>query len=518
VSSHPLQHTLLPLPNPFIIPGSRFVECYYWDSLWVIKGLLTCCCKTTTRSYYLNRSHCCKTRNSNSGEGDDDSNNAATTSTSTIQIHQLVKGMIENFFYCIEKYGFVPNGCRSYYLNRSQPPLLSEMVMALVKHCDDGDDRQGGGTAAEGVSSTTITTTDVVDLPFLQRALDCLLIEHEYWTSSPRCINIAVENNNNDNNNNSGVYRLARYWADWDEPRPESWREDVDTTHGTTHGAIYRDIAAAAESGWDFSSRWLKDGTALSTIETTNIIPVDLNAYLYQMESNIVKLADKVGREEVGGEYKELARLRKEAVERLFWDEGQWRDLRITKRDSGENSGDHHHNGGHHDMHHHRVHVYGKDVVHKESTGIYASNWIPLACGCVEKNSKDAVAAVESLVKSGLLSAPGGVATTLHKTGQQWDWPNAWPPIQCLLEEGCRLYGGDVGGRVAGDIGRRYLKSAYLGWKGSGGDGGGGGVMFEKFDVERVGVAGGGGEYECASGFGWTNGVALVFLSRYGGY
>ena len=70
------------LPRPFVVPGGRFREPYYWDTYWVVKGLLV----------------------------------SGMTST--------VKGMIENFIYMVRSIGFVPNGARIYYLNRSQPPYL----------------------------------------------------------------------------------------------------------------------------------------------------------------------------------------------------------------------------------------------------------------------------------------------------------------------------------------------------------------------------------------------------------
>ena len=40
VHDSPERHTLLPLRHPFFIPGQRFRELYYWDSYWVVRGLL----------------------------------------------------------------------------------------------------------------------------------------------------------------------------------------------------------------------------------------------------------------------------------------------------------------------------------------------------------------------------------------------------------------------------------------------------------------------------------------------
>lgn len=84
--------SLIPVPFPVIIPGSRFQESYYWDSYLAIKGLLT-----TGR-------------------------------------WKLATMQVENFLFMIEKYGLVPNGLRDYYLSRSQPPLLSSMIRDVVEH------------------------------------------------------------------------------------------------------------------------------------------------------------------------------------------------------------------------------------------------------------------------------------------------------------------------------------------------------------------------------------------------
>src|SRR5205085_9876334 len=85
---------------------------------------------------------------------------------------------------------------------------------------------------------------------------------------------------------------LNRYWDDLDTPRPESYLQDVTTAQqatGRPSAEVWRDIRAAAESGWDFSSRWFGDRATLATIRTTAIIPVDLNSLLFQLEKTIAK-------------------------------------------------------------------------------------------------------------------------------------------------------------------------------------------------------------------------------------
>src|SRR5690606_21374771 len=47
--------------------------------------------------------------------------------------NQLLENMVDNFAFLISTYGFIPNGNRSYYLSRSQPPFFSQMVALLAE-------------------------------------------------------------------------------------------------------------------------------------------------------------------------------------------------------------------------------------------------------------------------------------------------------------------------------------------------------------------------------------------------
>jgi len=87
--------SLIFLERPFVVPGGRFREVYYWDSYWTIKGLLLCNMFHTSR------------------------------------------GMIENFKHLVEKIGHIPNGNRVYYNRRSQPPLFPHMVQDYLTAKDD---------------------------------------------------------------------------------------------------------------------------------------------------------------------------------------------------------------------------------------------------------------------------------------------------------------------------------------------------------------------------------------------
>lgn len=466
VKSHPTYHSLLPIRHPFILPGSRFRESYYWDSYWIILGLLTS------------------------------------------NLQSLAKGMVSNFVDAVHQHNKVPNGFRSYYSNRSQPPFLAIMVNEIFKSTGDAD--------------------------FVKHALPALIKEHRYWMTGPRYIKVRRDRLSDTNASDVAIYchslsdssgmGVSRYYAEWDKPRPESYKEDIETVKeqsanvhqytadddyrtesSATARMAYRHIATAAESGWDFSSRWLSDANDLATIRTTCIIPIDLNAILYKVERCISEMARYVNDAEVASRFACYADDRMRAINEIFWDESQnkWRDLFIINND---------------DMSHldegigfanvnatpKQYHVRFAEQTASSKMIAYASEWIPLWCGCAPEDSHQARDTIASLVGSGLLQ-PCGVAASTYQSGQQWDWPNAWPPLQHMIAEGCAVYGGEEGKKVSDGIKKAFLMTTCAGWKLTG-------KMFEKYHVLREGGPGGGGEYECVEGFGWTNGLALHWL------
>lgn len=145
------KHSLIPLPNGFIVPGGRFKEIYYWDSYWIVKGLLLS------------------------------------------DMVQTVKGILENFLHLVDKFGFVPNGSRVYYLNRSQPPLLSLMVGIFID-----------------------VTNDIV---WLAAHVDTLSKELIWWLETRT---VMIERYGE-------TFEMAHYAPESRTPRPESYYEDTKT-------------------------------------------------------------------------------------------------------------------------------------------------------------------------------------------------------------------------------------------------------------------------------------------------
>ncbi|CAK0785239.1 hypothetical protein CVIRNUC_008445 [Coccomyxa viridis] len=409
--------SLLPMSGYFFVPGQRFRELYYWDSFWVVKGLLV----------------------------------------SSMQ--ESAKVVVSNLIGLLKTYGFVPNGSRSYYLNRSQPPLLSHMVAAVY-------DNTG-------------------DMAFLQSAFSALQLEHKYWTSPPKRLRVTDARQRT-----PAVHSLARYYAETTEPRPEGYRKDVEAAAGLSGTAAkekYREIATTAESGWDFSSRWGQ--------KTSHVIPVDLNCFLLMMERNMQRFAKKLGMPDKEEDYGLAAHKREVAIRELMTvpsRPGVWTDLVIAGPVDSFKIG--------------ASCVY--KVEQRHSAGSYASDYLPIWAG-LAASPEAAFAGVCEMHRAGLVHE-GGIATSDRKdTGEQWDGSNAWPPLQAMIIEGLQEHGGPQGQECARMLAQQWLASNFRGWLKHG-------QMFEKLDAERPGEPGGQGEYCVQTGFGWSNGVVLQLLATYG--
>jgi alpha,alpha-trehalase len=399
-TSAPRWSSLIPLPKPYVVPGGRFREIYYWDSYFTMLGLLE------------------------SGRGD------------------LVADMVEDFAHLIDRYGHVPNGTRTYYLSRSQPPFFFAMVGLLP-------DAPGAAYARY--------------LPQLRR-------EYEFWMEGAAGLESGAAHRRVVALPDGAI--LNRYWDDRDTPRDESYREDTELARasGRPRSQVFRDIRAAAESGWDFSSRWFADARTMATIVTTEIVPVDLNSLLFGLESAILAGCEHRGDEAGAVEFRRRAATRRAAIDRYLWDgsAGVYFDYRWTER---------------------------ARIPRLSAAAIY-----PLFFGCASQEQANGVA---SAIRATLLKS-GGLVTTPLATGQQWDAPNGWAPLQWIAVSGFNRYGER---QLAESIAQQWLRNVRRVYRESG-------KLVEKYDVltER---GGGGGEYPLQDGFGWTNGVTARLMALY---
>eukprot|EP00466_Bigelowiella_natans_P012817 jgi/Bigna1/144468/aug1.88_g19176 len=125
-------------------------------------------------------------------------------------------------------------------------------------------------------------------------------------------------------------------------------------------------------------------------------------------------------------------------------------------------------------------------------------------------SSSKSAASFDTFVEKVVLSSPlllqGGVATTNIDSKQQWDYPNAWPPLQLLLIHGLLKLSTHKAKATAASVAQSWLQSNYKAWVPNA-------DMYEKYNARVCGEGGGGGEYGVQVGFGWSNGVVLSLLA-----
>ncbi|KGB76251.2 alpha,alpha-trehalase [Cryptococcus deuterogattii R265] len=518
--------SLIPLNHSMIVPGGRYREIYYWDSFWVLEGLLKS------------------------------------------ELYDYAWDLLQNFMDLIDIYGFLPNGGRKYYLNRSQPPVFVQMIDAYIK-----------------------TTNNVT---ILERALPVASAELQWWANN------RTSNFTSPFTNQSRI--ITQYSVTNSAPRPEGYAEDFETVMGaspalneTEQAELYSQLASGAESGWDYSSRWCEqpllnttdNNPALRTLNIKSIIPVDLlslmagdhallaNMYeLYANNTGSEKYTDNEKKSKRDGQsgddtaskvayHRQMAQAYRDSILDLCWDsEKSWfYDFNMTSSSRS-------------------------DVFHPGGAWPLWQNITPSEIAGNESAALSFVSGFRFLL--GHYSGVPSVATLLF-TGLNWDFPNAWPPhaytsikafetlgrmlpnatvlsnltipFDSVTKNQLGLSESELQPQPQSTIGNvslntetsqdkpwplalsiefanRYLDAAFCSWYSTGGEisglltqlplsdlnatgtytAGQAGVMFEKFNVTDTDAAGGGGEYTVQIGFGWTNGVALWAAGEYGQY
>ena len=396
--------SLLALPYPYIVPGGRFSEQFYWDTYFIMRGL------------------------------------AADDEWSKIE------NMMRNYTYMIRKFGFIPTANRTYFLSRSQPPFFSHMVKLLARK--------------NGRRRTLIEY-----LPYL-------LIEYRFWMKGRKTLGKQEHKAYARVAEMPNGILLNRYYDNKTTPRPESLREDVETADGAIErdpDRLFLHLRAGAESGWDFSSRWFKDPKDIRTIHTADIVPVDLNCLLYDLENLISEAYRLMYQPILARRFQSASEQRARGIMEYCWDETRqfFVDYNFHERQATESL----------------------------SLAAVFPLWSKIA------NTKQA-AAVAKKIENDFLK-PGGVVTTLIDSGQQWDSPNGWAPLQLITIEALRNYGYfDLANRI---------KTAWIDSNSQVFDANR--KLVEKYDVVNKN-AGGGGEYPLQDGFGWTNGVLATLLDE----
>ncbi len=462
---------LLYLPNKYVVPGGRFNEMYGWDSFFIVLGLL--------------------------------SDNRI----------DLARGMAENFFFEIDNYGAILNANRTYYLTRSQPPLLAEMIREIHdydKQCGSRNKTvistgaptasswvRSGETCISGAppsptasSSAKVGSTNSQANTWLAAAYTTAQKDYALWTSPIH---------------QAGTTGLSRYFdvgegpvlemADDSTYYPDAIKYLLDhrnetqdylvpasagdaascdqkLTHVCTAAEVngmrlsrdfYRGDRADRESGFDTTFRF-----GAFSGSTHHIAPVCLNSLLYRYEIDMVHIAKELGKRAEADEWYRRSQARRNAMLKYLWSDQQ---------------------GAFVDY----------DFVKKQQTDFtYASAFYPLWAGiATPAQAKQIVATLPKLEHE------HGLAMGLVRSGQQWDLPFGWAPVHWFTVLGLRTYGFTAD---ADRLAKKFNEDVEVNYQREGN-------IREKYDVEtgltttRVVF----GYKSNGIGFGWTNGVYLRF-------
>lgn len=360
----------------------------------------------------------------------------------------LARDMVDNFLYEIANYGKVLNANRTYYLTRSQPPFLTGMILAVYHAAGDRE--------------------------WLRQTLPAILATHRFWTEEPHL---------------TPATGLSRYFAEGEGPAAEvlSAEKDAegrnhydlvkayyrahdvgdydltqyfDRAHDRLKPLFYKGDRSMRESGFDPSNRF-----GPFSVDVIHYDPVCLNSLLYLMEEQTGQILDLLGRAEDGKTWRARAAERAARINRLLWDEpsGLYEDFNFQ--------------------------------LGKRRSYPFLTTFYPLWAGI-------ATPAQAGRIKSNLslFEQPGGLRTSTYVSGNQWDAPFGWAPLEMIAVEGLRRYGFD---QDADRIARKFLALVRESYQREG-------FIVEKYDVTDLGTSTGTirfGYHSNEPGFGWTNAV-----------
>jgi len=364
--------------------------------------------------------------------------------------------MADNFLYEIRNYGRILNANRTYYLTRSQPPFLTQMVLGVFQKTKDRKWLRDAYPEIETYYRFWTTEPHLVPQTGLSRYLDL--------GEGPAPEVIAAERDAQGRTHYELVkdYFRTHQITDYDVAQYYDRRTDQLTP------LFYKGDRSMRESGFDPSNRF-----GPFSVDIIHYNPVCLNSLLYLMEMQTAEIAGLLGRADETQVWRKRAIDRAERINRLMWDarDGLYYDY---------------------DFEHQRLRKYA-----------FLTTFYPLWAGIATREQAARVAG--NLAK---FEQPGGLQTSAVASGNQWDAPFGWAPLQLIAVQGLRRYGfSEAADRIAMKflslVRDEYLKS---------------GTIVEKYDVVHRGaeVSGGirFGYRSNEAGFGWTNAVFTALLDE----
>ncbi|HVU81180.1 MAG TPA: trehalase family glycosidase [Rhodanobacteraceae bacterium] len=426
---------LLYVPYPYVVPGGMFNEMYGWDSYFIVLGLVA------------------------------------------DHREKLALDMTNNALYEVEHYGGVLNANRTYYLTRSQPPLLSAMMTAVL------DDPASFADAA-------------AKRAWLERAYPLAVRNYEIWTSKQHLAGDTglsryfdyghgpvIEAQNSDYY--VGVIRWLRAHPSQDPGYLLKAPQHPDAAQAETLKTTSCDVAkskvcagdwldgyrltadyylgdrAMRESGFDTDFHFGPFGGS-----THHYAGAGLNSLLYRYERDLETFAKELGKTADAERWAKAAEARRDAINKYLWhaDQGRYMDYDF--------------------------------VAGKASTDPYLTMFYPLWAGVASKQQ-----ASDLIKQLKLFEHKGGLAMSTRDTGAQWDAPFGWAPTNWIAVKGLEDYGfGNDAKRISckftGTVDRSLAKDGTIREKYN--------MVLGNADVKITA-----GYKANVIGFGWTNGVYL---------
>ncbi len=370
---------------------------------------------------------------------------------------ELAKSMVDQQLYEIEHYGMVLNANRSYYLTRSHPPVLSMMLFDVFNHTGD--------------------------LDWLGRALPLAEQFHTYYLVPPhrdqasglsryfdvgRGTAAEVLYGERDPYGRSHYDRLREIFRDHYTAIEEVELFYDRTRDSLTEYALKGD-RSMRESGFDPSGRF-----GPFNLDAPRYAPVCLNTLLYVFERNLAEMNRLIGDLGAAAYWEREAALRVDLINHFLWDEkhGLYLDYHLER--------------------------------FERTLYPFLTTFWPLWARIASK--EQAARVMEHLP---LFEVEGGLQTSCCATGNQWDAPFIWAPLQLMAIEGMRHYGYC---READRIQKKFLNVVMHDFAGTG-------CLYEKYKScgsRNVSSDLRFGYTSNEPGFGWTNGVILELFHQDG--
>ena len=409
------EHGLLYLPYPYVVPGGRFNEMYSWDSYFIILGLLE--------------------------EGE----------------IRLAKNMVDNLVYEIDYYGTILNANRSYYLTRSNPPLLTEMVIAVYQK-----------------------TKDKIWLRKVSQSAEKL---YHYWTRPPHLIKsiglsryydtgngpaFEVLHGEFDEQGRNYYDKVTSYFQNKKESNVD-YERFYDRAKDQLTWEFYKSDRTVRESGFDLSNQY-----GLFGAEIIDYLPVSLNVLLFQMEKDFASIYKILGETDKEKFWNKLSNRRKKLINLYMWNEkkGFYFDYNFLKN--------------------------------RQSNYIYITTFYPLWAGIASQHQAKKI--VKQLPK---FETRCGLLTSFVMSGQQWDAPFGWAPLHYFTIQGLKNYGYDTDAKR---IALKFINLVNKDYKKYN-------VITEKYNVcdcsSQLNHAIYYGYASNEIGFGWTSGVYLALFKSW---